>query len=260
MTVEKYIEGVEQIYREKPDYALGHDGSDGKCDCIGMCKGALRRGGETPQNLSGTNYAARFGIDNLQKIVGSSQLKLGQVVLKARSPGDSGYSLPEQYRKGGSKDTGDYLDYYHIGTVTSVFPLEITHMTSPTAKKDTKLGKWGFVGDLPQVSGVEPSPTPEPTETATVWSANGRPVNLRKSPNRSAALVDQVPCGDTVRILSDDGEWCHVQWRKKTGYMMREFLRIESGALYTVEIPHLTFDQASALMSYPGATMTEERG
>jgi hypothetical protein len=69
-----------------------------------------------------------------------------------------------------------------------------------------------------------------------------------------------VPCGDTVRILSDDGEWCHVQRRKKTGYMMREFLRIESGALYTFEIPHLTFDQASALMSYPGATMTEERG
>lgn len=255
MTVEKYLEGVEAIYREKPEYALGHDGSDGKCDCIGMCKGAIRRGGETPENLSGTNHAARFGINNLQQIVSSSQLQIGQVVLKAREPGSSGYDLPEEYKKGGRKDTGDYLDYYHIGTVTGVYPLEITHMTSPTAKKDTKLGKWGFVGDLPQVSGEQPEP-----KQAQVWSENGKPVNMRKKPSLSAPLVERVPCGEMVDVLSVDGEWCKIRWNGRTGYMMTHFLIMDEETLYTVEIPHLTYYQANLLMVYPGATMTEERG
>ena len=29
---EKYVEGVNSIYTEQPEYQLGHDGSDGKCD------------------------------------------------------------------------------------------------------------------------------------------------------------------------------------------------------------------------------------
>ena len=48
MTVDTYLTGIEQIYAEKPGYKLGHDGSDGYCDCIGMCKGAIKRGGDSP--------------------------------------------------------------------------------------------------------------------------------------------------------------------------------------------------------------------
>ena len=45
ITVNKYVEGVNSIYIEQPAYATGCDGSNGKCDCIGMCRGALIRGG-----------------------------------------------------------------------------------------------------------------------------------------------------------------------------------------------------------------------
>ena len=47
-------------------------------------------------------------------------------------PGQAGYALPERYKKG-----PDQRDYYHVGVVTAVEPLEITpvsytHLTLPT--------------------------------------------------------------------------------------------------------------------------------
>lgn len=60
--------------------------------------------------------------------------------------------------------------------------------------------------------------------TATVWAGSGATVNLRSSPSRSAALVDQVPVGDTVNVYEQAGEWFWVSWHGKPGYMMAEFL------------------------------------
>ena len=45
ISAEKYVEGVNSIYIEQPTYRTGGDGSDGTCDCIGMCRGALKRSG-----------------------------------------------------------------------------------------------------------------------------------------------------------------------------------------------------------------------
>ena len=81
ITIEKFVDGIKSIYVEQPAYALGHDGSDGKCDCIGMPKGAIRRAGGDPSGLSGTNWAARYTIAKLKKITGSAELQLGEVVL-----------------------------------------------------------------------------------------------------------------------------------------------------------------------------------
>ena len=68
MTTERFIQEVETIYDLQPSYERGHDGSDGKCDCIGLIKGALRRGGETPTGLKGSNYAARYTLRNFRAI------------------------------------------------------------------------------------------------------------------------------------------------------------------------------------------------
>ena len=104
ISAEKYVEGVESIYVEKPKYETGHDGSDGLCDCIGMCRGGLKRGGATDvTNMRGTNQAARKTIRNLQKIASSAQLKAGDVVLKTRDKDDKSMPLPDKYRKGGSE-------------------------------------------------------------------------------------------------------------------------------------------------------------
>lgn len=138
--------------------------------------------------------------------------------------------------------------------------------------KTIKNGGWNRVGLWNEVSydygggdTPEPEPAPEPSPypmTATVWADNGKPVNLRKHQSTLSALVDRVPCGETVAVLEYGSEWSHVEWNKKTGYMMTRFLVFDDlDNFYTVTVPHLSISQAEALTrQYPGSTMTEERG
>ena len=263
ISVNRYVEGVNSIYVEQPQYKLGHDGSDGYCDCIGMCKGAIRREGEEPVGLSGTNFAARNTIKNLKKIKSVDDLCFGDVVLKGRQPGSSGYDLPDRYKSG-----SDLTDYYHIGTVTRTNPIEITHMTAPTAKKDSKLGNWNYYGQLPQVGYVEPEPEPSPEpepepgpETAIVIAEKGKTVNMRKSPSISSALVERVPIGETVTVLVKGEDWSQIKWKWHTGWMMSCFLLFEEDTPvmndYTVTIPGLTKEQADKLKAeWPDAEIS----
>lgn len=260
--ISKYVEGIESIYEEQPSYELGHDGSDGKCDCIGMCRGAGKRAGAEPVNMRGTNQAARKAIQNLQELESSDQLLVGDVVLKVRDKDDKSMPLPDQYRKGGSEydsEVGE-INFTHIGTVTSIDPLVITHMTSPTAKKDKNIKGWSWFGELPFVE-YEPTPEPEPEpNTAVVFAHSGSTVNMRRFPNVGAALVERVPIGSTVEILEYGNEWtkCKYKWFK--GYMMTRFLIIDGDVppiYYTVTIPGLTKDQAENLLEeYPSGIMT----
>ena len=267
MTVEKYLEGIESIYIEQPQYKLGHDGSDGYCDCIGMCKGAIRRGGGKPDGLSGTNWAARYTIKNLAPIPSASSLRLGDVVLKASLPSAKAYALPAKYREGGSNYTGDLHDYYHIGTVTQVNPLVITHMTSPKPKKDTKLGAWEYYGQLPHVDGVSPAPSDQ------------KPV-LRKGDRGSWVTLAQTKLfqmGYDLGTAGVDGifgkateaavkELQYAAGLTPDGIIGKDTWNALDGAepaikKYTVTIHGLTASQADALIGeYPGSTKTEERG
>lgn len=263
ISITRYVDGVESIYAENPTYETGHDGSDGMCDCIGMCKGAIRRSGGNPSGLSGTNYAARYTIKNFYPIPSASALKVGEVVLKARKPGESGYSLPDKYKPGGSSYNGDLTDYYHIGTVTQVNPLVITHMTSPAAKKDTKLGKWSYYGKLPQVDydDVSPTPSPTPERLPTLRIGDrGEYVTL--------AQTKLIQRGYDCGASGADGIY-----GQKTATAVRDFQRdhdlIDDGVIgamtwvalnqqdddcYTVTIDGLTKSQADALSrQYPNA-------
>jgi hypothetical protein len=200
-------------------------------------------------STTGTNYSARKQVDNLRQIVGTSDLNIGDIVFKANNPGDSGYDLPDKYREGGAEYNGDLRDYYHIGTVKSVYPLQIIHMTSPTAKTDTKIGKWEYVAawkktyikdaepapePAPEPPEPEPQPEPQPALPAVVTSENGRPVNLRDQPSRFAQLVDRVPVGEAVDVIENSGEWCQVNWNGKGGYMMTQFLDFSDDAKPTL--------------------------
>lgn len=275
--VSKYIEGVESIYIEQPAYETGHDGSDGKCDCIGMCRGALIRGGATDvKNMRGTNQAARKSIQELKKIAGSSDLQVGDVVLKVRDKDDKSMPLPDRYRQGGA----DYdpvlgeTNFTHIGTVTGVYPLQITHMTSPTAKKDTKLGNWTWFGKLPWVEyGDTPGPGPEPTppEPQTDWAIvvaeTGNTVKMRAKPTQACNLYWDVPVGAEVQVYQWNAAtdkkgqvWARIAWAGQDGYMMQEFLRDEEEPagedIWTVTISGLTYEQAEDLcMNWGNATM-----
>ena len=266
---EKYVEGVKSIYVEKPGYELGHDGSDGKCDCIGMVRGGLdRAGAKDVKNLSGTNRAARKAINNLQQIAGSAELMVGDVVLKTRDKDDKSMPLPDRYREGGA----DYdarlgeTNFTHIGTVTRVYPLEITHMTSPTAKVDTKLGNWSWFGELPWVeyeAAPEPEPEPEPLPamTAVVTAESGNSVKMRAKPSTRCSMYWDVPVGTVVDLIERGDSWSRIRWKGISGYMMTKFLKIGKTILWTVHIPHMTQDQAQAIINrYAGAWMTSEGG
>ena len=226
--VKVYVSNVNSIYKKQPKYKTGHDGSDGYCDCIGMCKGAITAANVKAYGLSGTNYAARYTIKNFKKIKSVSDLKVGDVVLKGRPySSNDAYPLPEKYLKGGSLYNGDTTNYVHIGTVTKINPLEITHMTSPTAKKDTKLGKWNYYGQLPQVSYTDESEVVVVLEYATVI---GGALNIRKEKSTSSTKIGSVPSGTKVAVTEHGTEWCKIAYNAYTGYVMTKFLKFESGS------------------------------
>ena len=251
---EKYVEGVNSIYVEKPDYELGHDGSDGSCDCIGMCRGGLIRAGATNvTGMRGTNQAARHTIENLQKLQKQDQLLVGDVVLKTRSADDPNMPLPAKYRKGGSDYSEKWgeTNFTHIGTVTKTEPFEITHMTSPTAKKDKSTKGWSYFGELPWVdykAAPEPPPEPEPEpQKAIVTAESGSTVKMRAEPSTKCRLYWDVPIGSEVIVDQTGDEWCRITWNDLEGWMMTRFLDFReepAEETYTVIIPGLTRDQA----------------
>ena len=238
-TTQKFLDRCMDIYNAKPDYALGCS-SLKKCDCIGMIKYSLRENGVS-FSTTGTNWTMRNQVDNARKITGVSALKVGDVVFKAKDPGDSGYNLPSKYRKGGSAYNGDLKDYCHIGAVKSVSPLRIVHMTGPTAKMDETIGKWKYAAELKKqyISDAEPapepspSPEPEPTPTpetdkAIVWAEKGEWVKMRKEPSTKCNLYEEIHVGSEVTVLVRGYEWTRISfgWRKGW-YMMTKFLKTE---------------------------------
>ena len=226
ISVDTYVKNINAIYNKKPKYVLGHNGLDGQCDCIGMCKGALQLAGVKPTGLSGTNYAARYTILNFKPIKSVSDLKVGDVVLKGRpyNPNDN-YPLPTKYLKGGELYNGDTTNYVHIGTVTKTNPLEITHMTSPTAKKDTKLGNWNYYGQLPQVSTTKESEVVVVVEYATVV---GGSLNVRREKSVNSAKVASIASGSRVAVTEHGDDWSRITYNTYTGYVMTKYLSFES--------------------------------
>lgn len=260
---DQYVEGVESIYVEQPEYDSGDDGSNGKCDCIGMGRGALIREGipeSEIKGMNGTNYALRHTFLNVQKIKNEKQLRKGDIVLKTRDKDDPDMRLPDQYRKGGS----DYSEKWgetnctHYGTVTKEYPnLEITHMTSPTAKKDYKIGNWSLFGQLPWVYYGEENPEKQPATWARVFSENGKPVKMRAKPSSTCRTWWEVPNGAEVILMEPGETWSGIIWAGRSGYMKTEFLR-QGDALYRVEIHGLTKAQAEELVQMYGGTMAAE--
>lgn len=229
MTINEFLAKVDEIKALNPKYKLGHDGDDGYCDCVGLIIGAVRRCGEKWTGIHGSNWAVRNYTANLHEVTSAVQLSLGELVYKAREPGDDYYDLPNRY-----DNHPDRKDYYHIGVVTQVNPLRITHCTSGGGVDgiivDKKLGKqWKWAGELTLIDRTEDNGSEEETTvvmTATVTAKSGSNVNMRKTPSKTGLLVDRVPVGATVAVNSNNDEWAQIVYNAQTGYMMSEFLAL----------------------------------
>ena len=222
MTTTDFLTKVREIAAESPAYKLGRDGSDGLCDCIGLIIGAIRRNGIKYTEIHGSNWFARHHTSSLMRVTDAADLSLGDIVYKVRTPGAAGYDLPSRY----AKDPDKY-DYYHVGVVTGVDPLEVTHCTSGGGvdgiTTDSKLGKWAYKGQLRLITNTD-GEEETPVLIAKVTSENGKPVNLRKAPSTSSALVDRVPVGEEVAVTGYDGAWASLSYKGRAGYMMTSFL------------------------------------
>ena len=226
ITRERFLEKVEEIAQSNPSYKEGRDGSDGTCDCIGLIIGAIRRAGGAWNGIHGSNYAARYEMRELLPVMDAGELNLGDAVYKARMPGEVGYALPERY-----KNDPDQRDYYHVGVVTAVSPLQITHCTSPGIVRDTKLGKWTYRGRLEKVDYDSTEVVETMVQTATVVADSGDDVKMRSTPSQTDGLYWKVPVGDKVQVAYVEGEWAKVRHQGRTGYMMVEYLEMDAQEL-----------------------------
>lgn len=242
-----FLEKIEDIKRTNPEYRQPGDGSDGTCDCIGLIIGALRRMGQRWDGIHGSNYAVRKASNNFRRITNANQLEVGEMVFKARQPGEEKYDLPNRYKQGGSYFNGDMNDYYHVGVVTQVNPLRITHMTTPNMKVDTKLGRWAYASRIKQLDNAgaydgssvvipqdpdvaEPDENVTSGATAVVTAPSGRYVKMRKLPSTRCSMYEQVPIGAVVTLVKPGEEWAQISYGRRTGwYMMAKFLEVTHG-------------------------------
>lgn len=224
--VEKFLQCVQENVNRIHAYELGHDGSGGKSDCIGLIIGALGLAGFRWPGVHGSNWAARNAMSTLNYIDTQYDTFLGEIVYKAKSPGEAGYNLPDKY-----KTSGDLLDYYHVGVVTGIDPLEITHCTTVPGgiQRDSKMGNWRWGGKLKYVDYDKGGGQMEPINQAKVHAeGNDYPVKMREQASTKADVLAKIPQGTIVDVLgfvgSDEGDWGFILYNGQTGYMMNQFL------------------------------------
>ena len=237
--VNTYISKVMQIYNSNPARGEACDGSNGKCDCIGLIIGAIRRMGLKWPGIHGCNYAARKEVTGLTKLTSADQLEVGDIVFKAVPKGHANWALPSRYWQGKQYYNGDLNDYYHAGAVESVNPLRIRQMSKQmcTDNKINTYYPWNYKAKLNRLLAAasdKPTPTPTPTPGpepvagtyAIVVANSGSTVNVRKSPSKSAKIMVRIKLGSKVKILQPGEGWHYIQWGGHVGYMMSEFLDI----------------------------------
>ncbi len=215
------------IQAADPRYKKGHDGDDGFCDCIGLIIGAIRRAGGSWPGTHGSNFAARNEMRELVAIVSADQLRLGWVVYKRWKPGDAKYSLPDGY-----KSHTDQGDYYHVGVVISVAPLQIMHCTSWTGgsgiKIDTALGAWKWGGRLKKVNYESQEGGERIMDVLWVGKVTGGRLSLRKTANKDNDTGREwIPDGAQVKVLdmpAPEG-WVFAEYNGMQGYCMAKYLQ-----------------------------------
>ncbi len=249
ISVSSFLAAAEQIAAENPSYRIGGTGTDGTCDCIGLIVGAIRRAGGKWTGSKGSNYAARNEMISLLPIGSAADLAVGEAVYKAHEPGDPGYDAETIQNRYASSP--DKRDYYHIGIVASVHPLRIRHMTTPTVKMDTSLGKWRFHGWLKKISreGSEDATSTqtsigqsqadggvtnttggnEPMKTVFIYGGNAdAPVNMRTSGSLQSPILCKIPQNTPVELLNDGDRWCRISYDGKIGYVQSDFVHDEA--------------------------------
>ena len=162
---------------------------------------------------------------------------------------------PPKGRNDYSEKWGE-TNFTHIGTVTQVNPIRITHMTSPTAKIDSSIKGWSHFDTLPWVKQAEEEEFP--AVWATVCAESGKTVKMRAKPSTLCRTYWDVPIGSEVVLTEPGDTWSGIIWNGRSGYMMTKFLQIGTDLpIYGVIInTGLTKAQAEELVRMYGGEIT----
>lgn len=133
-------------------------------DCIKSIENIIARyGGKS--SLVGSNWWARYELQNLRPLTDRSQLYDGCAVLKTKWPGETGYALPSRYAAHSIK-----IDYYHIGLGTDQGEILDSTTTSTRTGPGVSMSgiganSWDIIADFIDVDysdrGTTPAPAPE---------------------------------------------------------------------------------------------------
>lgn len=203
-----------------PYASPGSNNSKG-IDCSGAFVYAYNKYKQTIYH--GSNRIVRVYCRDVKRVSSVAQLTPGMAVFKSKADTSN---LKAEYKPGGKYYNPELPeDFYHIGLVAGVAPLQIINATPPAARVDTRLSGWSHAGYLKEVSYEGPGPKPVP-QYAMTTAPSGSTVNLRKSPSKDSVVLRRVPLGEKVNVLEDaDDTWWRVRYDNTTGYMMREFLK-----------------------------------
>ena len=118
--------------------------------------------------------------------------------------------------------TRNNVDRYHVGIyLGSSQVLEARGASSGVVI--SKLGawnEWGMLQDLGESEGDTSQ-----AGAYKVVSGNGKSVNVRKAATKKSSILDVLPVGTEVTVISSDGAWSQISYQKTIdGYMMDEFL------------------------------------
>ena len=219
-TQEKQNKATSEMVRKYGQQWVGHR----VADCSGAFVCAYKKHGLSIYH--GSNRIARAYVVELLPV---SQAKPGMAAFKAREPGEQLYDLPSEYKQGGSHYNGDLKDYYHIGLVDTDTHYAMNSQSTHTGfVRSRMIDGWDAVGYLKAVNyngGVEKVPD----NYMTVTSDDGKPVNLRTGPGLTYPIVARVAVGKQVNVLDESGDWAHVQYDSRSGYMKSEFLHGTNG-------------------------------
>lgn len=247
-----FVYEVKDLAQTITGYQTSKSGQAGLCDCIGLIMGAMSQLGHGSYPMHSTNYFARYQMQFLREM-DAGELREGHIVYKAT---DSTADLNDRYKQGGRYYTGDLLDYYHVGVVTSVNPLEITHCTQNGSvsgiKRDYAADGWTHYGSMLGVvyNNSTPVKGEHMSKTAYVHASNGKPVRLRKAPGTDAETITKVQPGTVVTITeqSSDGWAQIVTPDDRVGYMMAQFLKVLEYADDTDDGQHSDPDGADDIL------------
>ena len=92
-----------------------------------------------------------------------------------------------------------------------------------------RVGLWrsGVMYDSNVDSGVKGGIAMDAAAKVVLPDGKSGTVHMRRGASTNDKIIEDVPAGDKVNILEDQGKWCKISWNGKNGWMMSNFLEYD---------------------------------